>query len=168
MEGIMKATIFVVVLLLFCLGCNSQQNEQLSQQQKDQIKNEVKVTLDSLFAEAERLDAHGTLQYYSSELVTVGDSSLLDYQMSQKKWIDFVNSATSVKLTTVSIGCMVLTKNVAIFTWVGKGDVLLKSGDKTTIDPLSYTDVFKKVGSQWKVIYEHAAGIPVIQKASKK
>ena len=164
----MKANIFVAALLLFCLGCTSQQSDQLTQQQKDQIKNEVKLPLDSIFAKWERLDVEGALQYYSPELVVVGDSSLIDYQACKKGWMDFASSAATAKWTAVRWEFIVLTKDLVISAWMGKVELLLKSGDKMTVDPQGYTDVCKKVGGQWKVVYEHASGIPVTQKAGKK
>ena len=164
----MKANIFVAALFVSFFGCTSQQSDQLTQQQKDQIKKEVKVPLDSIFAKWGGLDVEGALQYYSPELVVVGDSSLMDYQVSKKGWMDFATSAATAKWTVVRLEFIVLTKDLVISAWVGKMELLLKSGDKTTIDPLGYTDVFKKVGGQWKVIYEHASGIPVTEKAGKK
>ena len=67
----MKAKILIAVALLFCFGCTSQQSEQLTQQEKDQIKSEAKAVLDSIFAKGEKLDVEGALQYYSPELVVV-------------------------------------------------------------------------------------------------
>jgi len=165
----MKAKIFVAALFLFCFGCTSQQSDQLTQQQKDQIKSEIKVLMDSVTAKAERLDADGALQYYSPDLVVVFNNSLIDFQAHKKEWIDLNNSAATVKWTTVRWECIVLTKDLVISAWVGKMEYLLKSGDKTTIDPQLYTKVCKKVGGQWKVIYDHqSSGIPVTQKAGKK
>ena len=164
----MKANICVAALLLFCLGCTSQQSEQLTQQEKDQIKSEAKVAVDSIFAKWGRLDVEGALQYYSPELVVVGDSSLMDYQASKKGWMDLASSAATAKWTAVRLEFIVLTKDLVISSWMGKMELLLKSGDKMTVDPLGYTDVCKKVGGQWKVIYEHASGIPVTHMAGQK
>ena len=164
----MKANFFVAVPLLFCLGCTSQQSEQLAQQEKDQIKGEAKVAVDSIFAKWGRLDVEGALQYYSPELLVVGDSSLVNYQVSKKEWMDFASSAATARWTPVHWEFIVLTKDLVISAWMGKVELLLKSGDKMTVDPQGYTDVCKKVGGQWKVIYEHASGIPVTQKAEKK
>ena len=164
----MRANIFVTALVLFCLGCTSQQSGQLTQQEKDQIKGEAKVALDSVFAKWGRLDVEGALQYYSPELLVVGDSSLLNYQVSKMGWTDFAGSAVTAKWTVVRWEFIVLTKDLVISAWMGKVELLLKSGDKMTVDPQGYTDVCKKVSGQWKVIYEHASGIPVTQKADKK
>ncbi len=42
--------------------------------------------------------------------------------------------------------------------------MLAKSGDKITIDPQDYTDVYRKVAGEWRVIYEHTAGRAVTEK----
>lgn len=150
-------TTMIATLLLFILGCTSQQSDQLTEQQKDQIKNEVKAEADSLFAKMERLDADGGLQYYSPELVAVNGNSLIDYQSYKKGSMDFNNSLAALKFTTVRLECIVLTKDLVITAWVGKMEFLLKSGEKTTIDPQVFTDVCRKVSGQWKVIYEHGS-----------
>lgn len=156
----------IAALLLFILGgCTSQQSDQLTQQQKDQIKSEVKVVMDSLGAKSERLDPDG-VQYYSPEVVILRNGSLIDYQQYKKLWMDLNNFAAG-KWITVHNEYIVLTKDLVISVWVGKIELLAKSGDKITMDPQTYTDVFKKVGGQWKVIYEHSSSIPVIQKAGK-
>jgi len=43
----MKVNIFVAALPPFPIGCTSQQSDQLTQQQKDQIMDEVKAAADS-------------------------------------------------------------------------------------------------------------------------
>ena len=58
----MKVNIFGAALLLFCLGCTTQDSNQLSPQEKDQIRNEVKAVADSIWAKWEELDPEGALQ----------------------------------------------------------------------------------------------------------
>jgi ketosteroid isomerase-like protein len=165
----MKVNIFITSLLFFIVvGCTSKQSDQLTQQQKDQIKSEVKTVIDSIFAKFARLDVVGALQYYSPELVVVRDTSLMPYQTIKKFWIDIDNSIATVKWTTVHWECIVLTKDFVISSWIGKMEFLTKSGDKVTCDPQGYTDVLKKVDGQWKDIYEHSSGILVTQKADKE
>lgn len=162
-------TSMIVALLLFILGgCSSQQSEQLTPQQKEQITKEVKTVLDSIFAKGERLDPEGVLQYYSTDMNAIGDSSQFEFQAYKKSWMNLNNNA-AVKWTPFRCEYIVLAKDLVISAWVGKMEVLRKSGDKITIKPTKYTDVYKKIGDQWKVIYEHgSSGMPVIQKADKK
>jgi len=163
----MKASIFVAVLLLFCFGFTSQPSDQLTQQQKDQIKSEVKAVGDSIMAKIERLDA-GWLDYYSDSPVpgmVNADGSRWDYQTTKKAVTDFYNSVTAYKWTTTRQDFIVLNKDLVLCAWDGKDETILKSGDKITYDPHAYTCVFKKIAGQWKVIYQHDSGIPVTKKA---
>jgi uncharacterized protein (TIGR02246 family) len=171
MEAIMKANIFVATLLLFCLGCTSQQSEQFTQQEKDQIKNEIKVVCDSMKARLERLDGEGCFQYFSDSPdwgAVNADGSRWDFQVTKKFFIDFPNSFTAYKWTPSRQDFMFLTKDIVVCAWDGKDEFVLKSGDKITYNPHAMTRVFKKIAGQWKVIYNHVSGIPVTEKAGKQ
>ena len=157
--NVMKINIFIVTLLLCFLGCTSKQSEQLTEQQKEQIKNEVKAVMDSIIAKTNKPDMDGFLQYYSPELVCVIDTSIGGYQDYKKGWLSFPNTMNSWKWTTYWINCTVLTQDLVITTWNGKMELFLKSGKKITDDPRNFTNVFKRVNGQWKVIYEHASRI---------
>jgi ketosteroid isomerase-like protein len=164
----MKAIIFVAALLILLIGCTPQQSDQLTQQQKDQIKGEAKAVMDSILARWLRLDAEGAVQCYSPDMVAVGDSSIIDFQTYKKGWIDFNNSLASVKWTPIQWEFIVLSKDLAMSAGLGKVEMLMKSGDKMTTNPQVWTDVYRKFGNEWKIIYEHGSGTPVIQKAGKK
>ena len=140
----------------------------MTQQQKDQIKNEVKAVCDSIIAKWERLDAEGALQYYSPDLVVVDGTVRHDFQEYKKLWIQYNNPIATINVTPIREDYIVTSKNIVICTWVGKDEDYLKSGDKITYDPIAYTLVFKKIAGQWKVFYSHASGIAVTQKAGKK
>ena len=147
------------ILLFFILGCNSQQSDQLSQQQKEQIKKEVKVVLDSIFARFEKLDVNGALKYYSQEMVKIGDSTLQNFQ-DYKKSGDVLKNVDSLKWTEERWECVVLSKNLVLSYWAGKGKWLFKSKERLVFDPNIYTNIFKNENGQWKVIYEQFFGIP--------
>lgn len=164
----MKTDIYIVTLLLFItIGCTSPQTDQLTQQQKVQIKKEVKVVLDSIFARYERLDVTGALNYYSQEMIKVGDRTLLNFQ-DYKKAGDVLTSVDSLKWTENRWECIVLSNNLVLSYWAGKGSWLFKSKKRFVYDPNIYTNIFKKENGQWKVIYEQFFGIPVTPAANDK
>jgi ketosteroid isomerase-like protein len=167
-EAIMKTGIFLSVLVIGFFGCTSPQSDQVTQQEKEQIQKEVKVTLDSIFANWGRLDVEGALQYYSPDLVVLSDTTIMDYQASKKAWTDFFGSAATAKWTEFNLEFLVVTRDVVISTWVGKMDLVFKSGDKLRMDPVGATYDFKKSGGQWKAVYEHASGVPEMEKAVQK
>jgi ketosteroid isomerase-like protein len=165
----MKTSILFTFLLFCIFGCTSQQTEQLTQQQKDQIKKEVKAVMDSIIAKANCQDMNGFLEYYSSELTCVYDSSIFDYETYKKIWFDFPTYMTSWKFIPVRFECIILTNDYVVSTWIGKCEFYGKSGEKTTVNPRDYTNIFKRVDGEWKVFYEHSSsGTSVTEKADKK
>jgi hypothetical protein len=170
MELNMKPNIFVGALLLSFLGCTSPPSDQLTQQQKDQIKSEIKAVCDSIIAKVARVDA-GWLDYYSDSIdwgMVNADGSRWDYQTTKKFVTDWAKSVAACKWTTTRQDFIFITKDIVICAWDGKDDTILKSGDKITFNPHAYTMVFKKIAGQWKAIYSHDSGIPVTQRAEMK
>lgn len=167
----MKRNIIVAALLLFIVGCTPQQSDQLTQQQKDQIKSEVKAVCDSLWAKWTRLDGEATIQYFrdSPEFVAFNaDGSRSEFQAFKQMTLDGASSAAAFKLAPARIDFYVLAKDAVIYSWFGKSEFAMKSGDKITYDPDAGTFVFKKVGGQWKIIYIHESATITTQKAGKK
>ena len=167
----MKVCFFIATLLLFFAGCTAQQSDQLTPQQIDQIKSEVKAIGDSSLASWERLDGEGITRYYSDSPEWANydaDGSNLDFQTFKKAVLDFGNIASSYKATTTHENYIVLTKDLVLGNWVYKDELILKSGDKITYDPHPYTALLRRIAGQWKVVYCHNSGLPVMQKAGKK
>jgi ketosteroid isomerase-like protein len=167
----MRANFVVAALLLVLLGCTPQQSDQLTLQQKDQIKSEVKEIRDSAFARFQRLDAEGAMQYYwdSSDFIALNpDGSRSDFQTMKKEHIDLFSSFVSLEIVFTREDFMVLSKDIAIAELALKAEVALKSGDKMVFDPDAVTLVFQKIAGQWKIIRSHESGTVVTQKAGKK
>ena len=165
----MKATILVAALpLLVSVGCTSRQSEQLTQQQTDQIKNEVKVVGDTILATFARLDGPRTFQFYANTphwVMFNADGSQWDYKTTRKGMLDAANAAAAYKYTTLRQDFWVVTKDVVISAWVIKEESVMKSGDTLVYDPHPYTLVFRRMAGQWKVVWSHDSGIPVTHKA---
>lgn len=191
----MKTLSFTIMTatLLFCIfGCTQKQTEQLTQQQKTQIEKEILVVLDSISVRLQRLDA-SWLDYYINSpdwAMLNADGSRWDYQTTKKVQPDFLNSVISFKWTMINQKFVFLSKDIVICSIDSKDETILKSpdkikannnlnglfannettmkGDRITNDPHAYTLIFKKVDGQWKIIYSHDSGFPVVQKVDKK
>jgi ketosteroid isomerase-like protein len=168
----MKAHMFLPTLILCFLGCApQQQTDQLTQQQNDQIKTEVKTHCDSLWAKWQRLDGAATLEYMSDspDFVALNvEGSRMDYQAFKKMISDMVGTAAGLKLTPVRENVYVMSKDAAIYAVQGKWEVSMKSGEQVFYDPYSGTLVFKKTAGQWKVVYIHESATFTVKKAEKK
>lgn len=177
--------------LLFCIfGCTQNQTEQLTQQQKNQIEKEILVVLDSISVRLQRLDS-SWLDYYINSPdwgMLNADGSRWDYQSTKKVQPEFFNSVISFKWTLINQKFIFLTKDMVICSIDSNDETILKSpdkikannnlnrlfannettmkGDRITNDPHAYTLIFKKIYGQWKIIYSHDSGFPVVHKAS--
>jgi len=126
---------FGAVLLLPCVGCASQESDQLSPQQTDQIKMEVKAVADSIWAKWEELDPEGALQYYSGSpdwMCFTSEGSRHNIQSYQKLAAEFKNSATAYKWATIRQDIVFVSTDLVICAWDGKDEASWKSGDWTT------------------------------------
>ncbi len=167
----MKPKLMFLASLLFFLGCARNQNDQLTQQQQDQIKQEVRAVVDSMIATALRLDADAGIQFYwdSPDFIAVNpDGSTSDYQAMKKLGTEGVKTIAAMTMSASRTDFRVLTKEIVICAWIGKGEVALKSGVRMTYDPDALTLVFKKIEGKWKVIYSHESATIVTQKVGKK
>jgi hypothetical protein len=168
----MKANLFLTAILLLLVGCTVPQSEQLTQQQKDQIKAELKPVCDSIIACMEKLDPQGWLKYYadSPDWAMFGaDGAQMDFQAFKKSSLEFPNAISSYKLlTTTRQDFIIVTKDDVICAWVGKDQLITKTGEIITYEQHPYTLIFKKIAGQWKVVYSHDSGAPTVQKASMK
>ncbi len=162
----MKPTMLVGVLLLSLPGCTSAPGDELTQQQKDQVKIEVKEVCDSITARLARVD-EGWLDYYSDspDLQTVNaDGSRWDYQTLKEFVPEWARSVTSFRWTTTRQDFIFITRDVVLCAWDGNDETVLKSGDKITFKPHAYTMVFRKIAGRWKMVYSHDSGVPVTEK----
>jgi ketosteroid isomerase-like protein len=167
----MKAFIILVFILLKFVGCTSQQGDQLTQQQRDQIKMEIKAVNDSMTARMQRLDERSLLQYYWDSpqflMCTMGGSTM-DIQ-GLKKAMEWCDDSISVhQFTALREEFPVVTKDQVVYVCIGSDHTALKSGEKMTIEKDAITEVFRKIDGNWKIVYTHESGAFKTEKAGKK
>ena len=163
----MKTTVVAATLLLFGAGCTSRQSEELTQQQTDQIKSEVKAVGDTIMARFERLDGTGAFQLYANTphwVMFNTDGSQWDYETTRKAMNDSTSVAARYQYTTLRQDFMVVDRDLVICAWVLKDEVINKSGDTIVYSQHPYTLVFRRIAGQWKVVWSHDSGVPVILK----
>ena len=161
----------IAALLLSFLACTQKQPDQFTQQQKDQIKSDLRVVLDSIIATSLRLDANAGLQFYwdSPDFLAINtDGSQSDYQALKKMGSEGVKTIATMTMSTSRADFSVLTKDIAVCTWIGKGVVTFKSGDIMTYGPDALTLIFRNFDGKWKITYSHESATIVTKKAGKK
>jgi len=159
----MKPTLLIGLALFLLFGCGRQEPAQMTSQEQDVAKKEISEVLDQQLQNAGKLDAEALLQSYSNSpdfilLTAVG--SMVDYQGAKNGTAEMYKSLTSLKFTTIKNEFRFLPGNVVICAWLGKCDVVFKTGESATIDSYAITFVFQKLDNQWKIIYSHESASP--------
>jgi ketosteroid isomerase-like protein len=163
----MKPIIFIATLLLYILGCTQELSAQLTKEQEQQIKSEIKSIVDNYCTKWVGLDVEGIGTFYSPEMVVVVDTLLIDHDTYMKGWVDYAITSETIKIKPIYVDIRILDKDFVIATWCGNVDRIMKSGDLITAIPAKYTDVWKKIEGKWKIIYEHGSGRYITKKAVK-
>lgn len=166
----MKSKSFVAIILMFSFGFASQATCQLSENQKEQIKSQIKAVCDSIIAEAGRHETD-CIQYYSDSpdwTCINSDGSRSDFQTFKKSNLDFIADMADFKWTTDLQTFPLITDQIAVCTWIGHAEVSLKSGDKLFYNPDVNTYIFRRIAGNWKVFYTQESCTVTTQKAEKK
>jgi len=159
--------ICAAVLMCLAAGCTSRQGEGLTPQQKAQIEGEVKAVDDSILATWVRLDVDATMRYYAPEVVVAEGAERMDFQAYKKAWGDFNKASASLTVAPTRHDCVVVSKDLAIATWVGAATLVQRSGDTLLMNPLVYSNVAKKIAGRWLLIYSNPSASVVVHKASR-
>ena len=165
----MKSTILFSAMLLLTLSCTSQKDKPLTQQEKDQIRNEVMTVTDSFMMTVVRKDIDRLMKFSqeSPEWITLNaDGTSWDYNTARQSFKTILDSTASFKWTRIRQEFNILSRDVVITALFSKEETIMKSGERITYDSHAYTIVFRKISDQWKMVYSHDSGIPVIEKAS--
>ena len=152
----MYFTLIIATVLLSIFGCTQKHSDQLTRQQIEQIKSELKAVCDSFDVKWAELDDVGALKYYSTDMKSIDSSSLSDFQGEKRLW-EGVKDIATMKIEPIYLDFIVLTKDLAISAWVNKLKYVMKSGDTLQINKKAYTKIWKKSNGQWKIIYEHGS-----------
>jgi hypothetical protein len=153
-----KSKLIIAAILFSFAACTQKQSDQLSRQQTDQIKHELKAFVDSMIATSLRLDGEAGIHFYwdSPEFLAINpDGSQSDYQAMKKIGTEGVKTIATMSMSASRCDFTVFSKESAMCCWIGKGEVALKSGDKLTYDPDALTLILRNIDGKWKVAYSH-------------
>lgn len=156
-------------MLLIILSCTSQKDKLMTQQEKDQIRNEVMTVSDNFMKTIVNKDLDGLMNFCqeSPEWITLNaDGTSWDYKTARQAFVSIFDSTATFKWTRIRQEFNIISRDLVITALFSKEENIMKSGDKISYDSHAYTMVFRKISDQWKLIYSHDSGIPVIEKAA--
>jgi ketosteroid isomerase-like protein len=162
----MKPALLILLVVLFFSGCTSQEPVQMTPQEQEVAKKEIREVTDHILRSLNTMDLEALLRPYwdSPEFVLVNtEGSMGDYQTTRNGTVEMFNLLASLKYTTVKDEFRFLPGNTVICAWFGKSEFAFKAGEQARIDAYAITFVFRKIGNDWKIIYAHESASPPVE-----
>ncbi|MFO7617123.1 MAG: nuclear transport factor 2 family protein [Bacteroidales bacterium] len=138
----------------------------LTGQEIYRITNEVKEASEYLMTGWAALDGETAIKSFSPEMVSCYEGRLLDYDAYRESWAIYTGAREDIRITPVEDDFIILTREFVIYSWVGRVEERIKSGESVEYNPIRYTNLFKKSDGEWWIIFAQSSGVPVIK--SKK
>lgn len=148
----MKTKILLLAVLL-CSAC-ANEKKSLTDAEKDKVKGEAKVLIDSIIQTCQNPDPDKLKSMYlnSPDFVSLVGGTYADYEQSLKNMYGYLNSVTAQKATLLSEKYIVLDKTTVLYTANSKWESKTKNDSTVFTDPCGLQFLLKKVDNQWKVL----------------
>ena len=162
----MKTITFITLSLFFFSVCASQESIQMTPQEQETAKKDIREAVRVIFQNIEKMDVEALFQSYSnsSDLIFfTTDGSKTGLQEAKNHHAAWFKSLSSLKVTTITDDFRFLPGNIVICSWLGKFEMTLGSGEQLKINKFGITFIFSKIDNQWKVIYQHSSALPPVR-----
>lgn len=132
----------------------------LSDEKIQQIKEEIKSEVSSLFEYTYKVNFEKSLEFYdSTDFTQIMNGQLLDYKTFREGNKQFWSGLEYQKISSAKEMMTVLSKDYVLYTVLGVDEAKFKNGDILKADPLAITLLFKNVNETWKISYYHGSAV---------
>lgn len=162
----MKTNYVTVMLIFSFFGIATNITAQITVQEQETAKKEIREIAGKIFQNLEKMDAEALFQSYSNSsdfMFITTDGSMAGFQEAKNHHAAWFKSLSSLKVTTNKDNFRFLACNIVIYGWTGKFEMTLTSGQQLKNDKFGITFIFNKVNNQWKVIHQHSSALPPTQ-----
>jgi hypothetical protein len=154
-----------LLLSFFFIACQ-QQPHPMTPQEKETAQKEIAGIVDGIVRGCNQLDVQEALKPYSDSpnFVAVNtDGSVVDHEGFKTINAELFKAVSSFKFTTTKEDFRFLGDNLVLCTWIGRSEVVLKSGEHSRIPAFATTLLLSKVNNEWKIIYSHQSASPLME-----
>ena len=132
----------------------------LSDEQIQQIKEEIKATASLLFECTYKVDFEKYLEFYdSTDFTQIMNGQLLDFKTFREGNQQFWSGLEYQKINPAKEMITVLSKEYVLYTVLGVDEAKFKNGDILKADPLAITLLFKNFNGIRKICYYHGSAV---------
>jgi hypothetical protein len=149
--------IFLMCLPVFLLtSCTNQTSKPISDVEKAAIIEAVTKTAHAIGEADNQVNFLKFKDFFveSPDYNTVTNGgSILNYNQYMKREKDFFESVSTMHVTNINENIIVIERTLAVYTTQGKIDAISKTGEKIKFDNLVFTEIYKKIDGEWKIIF---------------
>ena len=135
----------------------------MTESETNKVIEEVKDALNKIteYSQEARLESFlNAYHNFPGFLHFSADGKMRNYSEFRQICTEYYTSLIRQKLFTISRNFQVLNANHVITGWTGNINAQLKNGKLMNMSNYSVTHVFKKIGSDWKIIHSHESSLP--------
>jgi len=162
-----RSLAFIIIAIL--LGCSSKAPKPLTNKENAEIIEAVTQTAHAITDACNQINFLNFKDFFmeSPDYIAVTPSgSILNYNQYMKGEKDFFESVSTLQLTVINESVKVLENTLAVYTVQLKVIAILKTGEKLTYANNVYSEIYKKIDNQWKIIFIQEAGQPPVKTSS--
>jgi len=161
----MKTNFLTMLLIFLFLGCANRLTAQMTSQEQETTKKEIKEVAGTIFMNLQNMDAEALYQSYaeSPDFIQITNSGeMVDFQTAKNEHANWFMTLSSLKVTPEKEAFRFLPGNTVIYVWFGKFEMTTKKGVQLKSDKFGITFIFRKVDGKWKVIHQQASSLPPV------
>ncbi|HET9433844.1 MAG TPA: nuclear transport factor 2 family protein [Chitinophagaceae bacterium] len=135
----------------------------MTESETNRVKEEVREALNKIteYSQEARLDSFLNAYHNCPDFLHFSaDGKMRTYSEFRQICTEYYTSLIRQKLFTISRTFQVLDANLVITGWTGNINAQFKNGQSMNMSNYSVTHVFKKIGSDWKIIHSHESSLP--------
>lgn len=162
-----RSLAFIIIVTL--LRCSDKAPSPLTDKEKTEIIEAVTQTAHAITDACNQinfLNFKDFLMESPDYIAVTPNGSILSYNQYMKGEKDFFESVSTLQLTIINESVKVLESTLAVYSVQLKVIAILKTGEKLTYTNNVYSEIYKKIDNQWKIIFIQEAGQPPVKTSS--
>lgn len=147
------------------VSCHKESTE-ITSKEKEAAQKEISDLGKTIVNDFEKLDVQSGLKacLNSPDYLAINeDGTSSNYEDMKKRAINGYKRVANIKITTVKEEFRFLTKDKVLYTWFGKSEAQLKTGEKYKRESSISSMLFSKINNEWKIVYDHGSSSPLIK-----
>jgi len=148
--------LFIILSVAFLVSCSQQEHSELTEKEKAGIATEIGSVVDHIREAASHADTTGLFEAFKldDQFLYIETSGAFyneaQYRAMARKWYGMI---TAEIIEKGSEKFVYLDHGTVLWSYSGALRLDFKSGEKNRFSPFGMTMLFRKFGTEWKIVF---------------